>query len=138
MSGFCVLITTNSDDINLTSDLKLDVGRFVDELQERFPDIDLHVEEPESNSSMCLTWELNRHSFDTALDSMSGEMACNRRWIYLNAHSKPETITKFIGWYKAFIANEYRLYVTASWSGDPQELTDNMDATQILQFIQEL
>lgn len=113
------------------SDLIVDLDKFVDGLKALWPEI---IIDRDSEDLGWLYWNLNYHDCDNVKDCMSGSMEPGRKYVYVDAHSKRETVARFAIWYRQLISDRYKLYVGASWGGY-FDLLLKMQQHEILQAI---
>lgn len=135
MSAAFYITPTKPDAYDFNSDMDINLNEFVAGLKRIFPDIYVYSQE---TSHMIVHWELNWVNGDSSKDCMWGEMSNNRLWVYLDAHSKRETIAKFATWYRSLVPEIYQLYVAPSWSMDSFELSPNMNEADIIRSLHKL
>ncbi len=135
MSATFYITPTKPEILDFASDMDTNLDEFVRELKSEFPGINIY---PEQISEMVIHWELNWPSCNNFSDCMWGEMSNNRLWVYVDAHSKRETVAKFAKWYRHFVPKTYQLYFAPSWSMESFELLTTMNEDAIMRSIHEL
>ena len=131
MSASFYISPASPDSDNQDSDLRVDLDEFVAGLKSLWPEIDIWQD---SENLSWLYWNVNYHNCDAAEDCMSGSIEPKRRYVYVDAHSKRQTVGKFAVWYRTLVPAAYQLFVGASWGGH-FELTINMQLSEILKAV---